>query len=372
MKKYNEQDVIRLARRINNTKRGYLIVDPLQGKHIPVSPALTCELASSLGKLLLERAADAKLIVGFAETATALGALAAMSFPDDTVYLHTTRERLDSDNIVSFREEHSHAVDQIVECSYIQSVKTPTVIMIDDEISTGRTIDNIVTQLRAAFPFLNETRFVIGSIINRMTDDIRERLLAKNIEFVSLLDIDAPDYEERTKDMSVTKAVIADIQAAEYGTVRLDDTIPDLRLGITVGEMKEKTEKLSSELESAFSGELSGIKRLLVLGTEECMTAAIYAGRYIESRHDELSVFTHSTTRSPIGICTARDYPCKNGFVLPSFYEDGRRTYLYNIDDYDTMLVLTDSKNDEQAEKAMDSLSGVFRGHCNNIYLIRG
>lgn len=372
MKKYAAEDVIRLARRINNTKRGYLIVDPLQGKHIPVSPTEMSEMSASLGKLLHKNAGEAKLIIGFAETATALGALAAMCFPDDTVYLHTTREKLASENIVSFCEEHSHAVDQTVECSFIKSVDTPTVIMIDDEISTGRTIENIVAQLRKTFPHLCGVRFVIGSVINRMSDNVRSRMFSEGIDFISLLDIDAPDYEERTKNIPVSEPERISCISDEYKICRLENCIPDLRLGVSVKEMEQKMNMISSELDSRLSDEINNSKRLLVLGTEECMTAAVLAGRYIESRHKGLEIFTHSTTRSPIGICGNEGYPCRNGVVLPSFYEDGRTTFIYNIDDYDTMIVITDSRNDEQTKKAMEKLSAAYNGHCKNIYLIRG
>ena len=41
---YTEKDLVKIAKRENNTKRNYLVVDPLQGKHIPVVPskALDC------------------------------------------------------------------------------------------------------------------------------------------------------------------------------------------------------------------------------------------------------------------------------------------------------------------------------------------
>ena len=37
--KYVESDLVRIAKRENNTKRNYLVVNPLQGKHIPVQPS---------------------------------------------------------------------------------------------------------------------------------------------------------------------------------------------------------------------------------------------------------------------------------------------------------------------------------------------
>ena len=36
---YTEQDLIKIAKRQNNKKRNYLIVNKLQGKHIPVIPS---------------------------------------------------------------------------------------------------------------------------------------------------------------------------------------------------------------------------------------------------------------------------------------------------------------------------------------------
>ena len=46
MKEYAEQDVLQLGKRIHNTKRSYLLVNPLQAKHIPVSPTKTYEMTA--------------------------------------------------------------------------------------------------------------------------------------------------------------------------------------------------------------------------------------------------------------------------------------------------------------------------------------
>lgn len=45
---YTESDLVKIAKRENNTKRNYLVVDPLQGKHIPVQPSKALTLFSSL------------------------------------------------------------------------------------------------------------------------------------------------------------------------------------------------------------------------------------------------------------------------------------------------------------------------------------
>ena len=49
---YTQQDLLRVARRVNNTKRSYLLVNPLQAKHIPVPPSRALEMMGALGDRL--------------------------------------------------------------------------------------------------------------------------------------------------------------------------------------------------------------------------------------------------------------------------------------------------------------------------------
>ena len=148
---YNTNNLLRLAKRNNNKKRKYLLVNPLQGKHMPVK-ALDClSMMDALGNKVSNKFTSAKLVIGFAETATALGAVVAydihLKSKQDCFYIQTTREDIIGDhNWIYFKEEHSHAVDQKL-CidklkGYIDS--TDTIILVDDELSTGKTILNIV------------------------------------------------------------------------------------------------------------------------------------------------------------------------------------------------------------------------------------
>ena len=47
---YQQKDLVRIAKRENNTKRSYLVVDPLQGKHVPVEPSKALNLFKSLAE----------------------------------------------------------------------------------------------------------------------------------------------------------------------------------------------------------------------------------------------------------------------------------------------------------------------------------
>ena len=89
---YVESDLVRIAKRENNTKRKYLVVDPLQGKHIPVMPSRTLDLFTSLADTFRNEYKNERLLlVGFAETATAIGAQVAISI--GAKYIQTTRDR---------------------------------------------------------------------------------------------------------------------------------------------------------------------------------------------------------------------------------------------------------------------------------------
>ncbi len=55
---YTEKDLVKIAKRENNTKRNYLVVDPLQGKHIPVVPSKALDLFAALAATLFEPSTD--------------------------------------------------------------------------------------------------------------------------------------------------------------------------------------------------------------------------------------------------------------------------------------------------------------------------
>ena len=81
---------------------------------------------------------------------------------------------------------------------------------------------------------------------------------------------------------------------------------------------------------------------ILVLGTEECMYPALRLGAVLEDMGQNYHVRCHATTRSPIGVCTDENYPITSGYKLNSFYDINRPTYIYNLCEYDTVVVVTD------------------------------
>ena len=49
MPEYTRENTLRIAKRFHNRKRTYLLVNPLQAKHIPVSPTRALEMMDALG-----------------------------------------------------------------------------------------------------------------------------------------------------------------------------------------------------------------------------------------------------------------------------------------------------------------------------------
>ena len=108
---YSESDLVKIAKRENNNKRKYLVVNPLQGKHVPVSPTEALSLFSQLSSLLVgQYDKDSTLVIVFAETATAIGACVAIEL--GMQYVQTTRACVEGADYLFFTESHSHAMEQ--------------------------------------------------------------------------------------------------------------------------------------------------------------------------------------------------------------------------------------------------------------------
>jgi len=87
------EEIVSIAKRENNAKRLYLVVNRLQGKHVPAAPCASMEMFHALAKKVKEAYKGQPLLaIGFAETATAIGAAIAAEL--DLPYIQTTRESI--------------------------------------------------------------------------------------------------------------------------------------------------------------------------------------------------------------------------------------------------------------------------------------
>jgi adenine/guanine phosphoribosyltransferase-like PRPP-binding protein len=368
---YTKEKILKLAKRYNNAKRSYLLVNPIQAKHIPTAPHEALGMMNALGDKLAALYPTARLVIGFAETATAI-ATAVASRIDGCHYVQTTRENFSnvSDWIV-FLEEHSHATEQKISASAISTAlkDTDTVIFVDDEISTGKTLVNIITQISGVIPNLKSKRIVAASIINRVSDENEKMLEAAGVESAYLLKIDNEDYEKEMAGISVDAP--HDVPAiSALPTCRIIDPkspLPDPRVGVGISLYTDAINAFVDEVMADLGGMIADGSRLLVLGTEECMYPALVLASRISDGINGVEVFCHATTRSPIGLYGDSTYPIKNGYRIHSFYDQDRINYIYNADGYDTVILVTDSPYADG--DALDDVVSVFsnRGSRNFV-----
>lgn len=360
MNEYTADDVLRLAKRVNNTKRNYLLVNPLQAKHMPVSPSASLKMMRTLGKMLAEKYPETRLIVGFAETATAIGAAVAECFPQDCFYMHTTRENLAHvKDWIIFQEEHSHATEQkLAQEGFLKGTKeTDTILFIEDEISTGRTLRNMIPQLQGIMPGGSQKRMIAASIINRMSEENEKMLLYDGISCECLVRLPSEDYQDELNQISVDiaeKTQLVAEPALQSHQIDLTDLYSDPRRAVRTGSYAEMLKRIAENAIHQISKGFTKETNLLVLGTEECMYPALLFGEMLEKTIG-CNVRCHATTRSPIGICGTPGYPIRNGQRMTSLYQNTRETFLYNLASYDAAIVVSDAE--ENVEQGLTELA---------------
>lgn len=370
MNKYSEEQILRIAKRYKNSKRKYLLVDPLQAKHIPVSPSRALEMMDTLGKLVIKKYPEAFLVIGFAETATAISSVVAENIKD-CFYIQTTREDVCDNNFLEFEEQHSHAVEQKLVLKNIDSaiINSPQIIFVDDEISTGNTLLNTVNSVRGKYPEIKDKKIIIASVLNRVSDENIKRLNENNIDCVSLCKINEYDYEKYIVNINTDAPdpIYFDTEINfPYINIEADNKPPDPRIGLEMSDYRKGLDAFFDEIMAQIKIESN--EKILVLGTEECMYPALIFGKRLEEKYNA-EVYCHSTTRSPIGISQQSDYPINNGYQINCFYDDTRVTFIYNIRNYDKVIIVTDSKK----TRAMQSLCAVLKEYgCEKIILVRG
>lgn len=384
---YTEEDLVRVAKRENNKRRAYLVVNPMQGKHIPASPSKSLELFSQLAKQCeASYKTERLLVIGFAETATAIGAQVAISL--GAPYMHTTREELPDVGYIFFSEEHSHAIEQkiVKDDLDVWMREGGRILFIEDEITTGRTILNIIRQLKKRYGA--GLSYAAASLLNGMTQEHVQTFEKKGIGLHYLVKTDHSDYENRVQSYTETPAdgpnekhdEKNDETEYEDRGMTADGPYPILHIrgvcdtrrlveGETYASRCQKLwENIRENLVTGWANTKDG-KHIAVIGTEECMYPSLYIGRQLEQLG--YTVRCHSTTRSPICVSHKPGYPLYERHALPSLYDEKRRTFLYNIDVYDRVLVVTDAPELSEKMRGAAELARALRVYNDDITFIR-
>ena len=429
---YCEADLVRIAKRENNSKRSYVVVNRLQGKHIPVKPGQALSMFWALAEILKNTYRNEKLLlIGFAETATAIGAAVAVAV--DAYYLQTTRENLEGVNYLYFCEEHSHATEQKLVKDDLDRIvpQIDRIVFVEDEVTTGKTILNIVAILEKEYP--GQASYAAASILNGMDQKALEAYRLRQIELQYLVKTDHASYEKAvqqyrregayiicTKGLDTAKLHTEQNEetdmrdAAKLYTEQIEESFmkEQQNLGLSAGQnarntagthstplaLAEKTHPDRKVVTAAYM-EIKGwmdarrlvsavsyeqacmqlwrdidsrlhdvlLDRVLVLGTEEFMYPALLTAGQIAQNARE--VWFHATTRSPIAVFNDCSYPLHVRYELCSLYDKNRRTFIYDIGSYDTVLIITDAHNEQR--EGIASLIQAAADKNKRIYVIR-
>ena len=213
---YREDQLIAAARRENNSKRTYLAVNRKQGKHVPVSPTEAFLLYRALADEIRDKYEGQRLlIIGFAETATAIGASLAVEM--DSFYMQTTRENAGDVKYLYFSESHSHATEQKLVRDDLDRVieRIDRIIFAEDELTTGSTILSAIDVIERAYADTNkELSFSAVSILNGMDESALGRYEQRNIGLHFMIKSDHGRYlraaERYRGDGSYYEAMLAE------------------------------------------------------------------------------------------------------------------------------------------------------------------
>ncbi len=381
-------EIVSVAKRDNNKKRNYLVLNRYQGKHIPASPEKALDMFSALAELVRRRyPGERLLVVGFAETATAIGETLAAEL--NTYAIHTTREQIPDGEYLYFTESHSHATEQKLVKNGLEEIleQTDRVVFAEDEVTTGNTIRKIILLMRETYG--EHLRFSAASLLNGMDEDSLKVYEEDGTDLIYLVKMDYSSYPKQAESFR-GDGTYYDCRFRAEAAGSDSGCIPPASPGLSgdshfgnlcsIAEIpgavntrklhhgktyQAACEQMCQQIFREISVEAE--ENILVLGTEEFMYPGLYLGRKLTERGHRVRF--HATTRSPIEVSRALEYPLHERYQLASLYDADRVTYLYNLASCHRVLVLTDAA---VTEEGLASLLYALKCAGNdNIQVIR-
>lgn len=432
-----------------NPKRAHLLVSTVLAKHVPTAPDLAMAAGEVLGLLVADtldepgsaevadlgarfgelvahltrgatptfnhdsaavrdRVAELRrdlelataphgnvVTLGFAETATGLGQLVADSL--GAYYLHSSRHApLGATPFAGFAEEHSHATDHDLLPTDPGWLKPHgTVVLVDDELSTGTTVINTISVLHGLVP---QRQWVVASLIDLRSAADRKRFeqlateLETSISVVCLaagsitLPTDvlpratrwiermpaAPDLPLRgtAEVVTVDCSDLPPIRSARFGTSAPIDT----QLGDAIAEQVRTALPLPERFGPVDHPSGDGV---LVLGSEEFMALPMVTAHALQQQRPSADVRFSTSTRSPIAAWDQAGYPIRSAIRFRShdLTSDGigpRFAYNLTASDhrFETIVFMPEPGTDPAALGGDDGAIKALSTVCDQVIVV--
>lgn len=328
-----------------NPKRSFLFVSKVLGKHIPVSPLIMRSVYQQLAQQIPTVLPQPILFIGMAETAVGLGAgvyhEAAKRF-NEVVYLTSTRHPVEGELMCEFKEDHSHATDHLlyhpVDPRLQARVRNArTVVLIDDEATTGKTFINLLDALRTE-ACLSALEHVVTVTLTNWSGNAISEQCPLPVTSVSLVEGDW-HWEKRA---NAPVPVMPDVNVTAKGSVTITGKQSWGRLG-----MAKPANDLGTEI-TATTGE-----KILVLGTGEFVWEPFLLAERLEA--EGADVRFSSTTRSPI----ATGFAIESGIAFTDNYGLGIANFVYNVahQRFDRILLCIETPLESVDSHLLDALN---------------
>ena len=333
------QDLLGFAERIN-PKRAFLFVSKVLGRHIPVSPHIMRHAFTDLAKLVPGDLPEPVLVIGMAETAVGLGAgvhqVLQQCYPE-AIYVTTTRHPVHGAPLLArFLEEHSHAQDQLLYGSpdaelQQQILNSKSIVLVDDEASTGKTFVNLIHALQQAG--LNQISHVVTATLADWSSGIH--IADLNCQSVALMtgkwqwrDAEHPIQINMPKVDTVAFGAFATLAEPTWGRLPIQDSGAHIRLAVQPDE------------------------RILVLGSGEYVWSSFLLAEYLQQQGADVKF--SAITRSPIAV----GHAIQSALAFSDNYGLGIQNFVYNINpqDYDRVLITVETATHSVAKSLLEAL----------------
>ena len=333
------QDLLGFAERIN-PKRAFLFVSKVLGRHIPVSPHIMRHAFTDLAKLVPGDLPEPVLVIGMAETAVGLGAgvhqVLQQRYPE-AIYVTTTRHPVHGAPLLArFLEEHSHAQDQLLYGSpdaelQQQILNSKSIVLVDDEASTGKTFVNLIHALQQAG--LNQISHVVTATLADWSSGIH--IVDLNCQSVALMtgkwqwrDAENPIQINMPKVDTVAFGAFDTLAQPTWGRLPIQDSGAHIRLAVQPDE------------------------RILVLGSGEYVWSSFLLAEYLQQQGADVKF--SAITRSPIAV----GHAIQSALAFSDNYGLGIQNFVYNINpqDYDRVLITVETATHSVAKSLLEAL----------------
>lgn len=313
-----------------NPKRAFLFVSKVLGRHIPVRPSIMAASFESLAAEIPTNLPGPVLVIGMAETAVGLGAGVHRAFSatrPDTMYLVSTRHPLGTELFTRFEEEHSHASAHLIHMPVDPEVRemmlqARSLVLVDDEASTGKTFVNLHRALVDAG--LSNIERVVTCVLTDWSVGAVGKAIGDSATSVSLM----KGSYQFNEDPSAPLPEMPEVGRVSIGEWPLSAQKDWGRLGVRSVE-----DTLAPDLQ------VNPGEKIIVIGTSEFVWRPFLLAERLERAGAD--VHFSSTTRSPIAL----GHAIQHALSFSDNYGLGIPNFIYNVKpgQFDRVLICSET-----------------------------